>query len=190
MSKKSERKRRARVRKLKGALVTSLFGLFFLILGLIGYFSNRAKFMEYRNSEDVRMVEATVDYVDIRSRKGEYDKMEEYWKAKLKYTVDGKEYTGKFEYLDEVKKGDVKMVEVYRTKKGEYLIPEYTTDSVYNLYNIFYFASIGLGLFFLVIVIIVLLPDKDAKKKRKKQQNKNHNSQSNRSGENVPDEEQ
>ena len=162
---KKEREREKRRKQLQGAIITSLFGLFFLILGIWGFLGNRSKYLGYKNSKDIRVVSATVDYAEIKSRKDENGGKENYWVAKLKYSVDGKEYTGKHEYLSEVKKGDVLNVEVYRDKKGDFLIPEYTTESLYKLYNVLYLAAAGFGLLLLIIVVVVCLPDKKEKKK-------------------------
>ena len=164
MSSKAERRReRAREKRrntIKNAILVGAFGLFFLVLGILGIVISRSKYNDYKNSDDIRTVEATVLSSDIHSKKMKGERPEDYWKAKLSYNIEGKEYNAVKDYYSEVKKGDTVKLEVYHTKDGDYKPATVTTDDEYKLWNIIYIASAGLGLFFIIVSIVVALPEK------------------------------
>ena len=170
MSKRSERKKRAEERKkearkkaIQGAVITMVFAAAMLVLGIIGFISNRKRFEDYSTSPDVRMVDAQVTDVETKSRKDEYDKKNYYYKAKVAYVVDGTEYKGVDEFDDAVKKGDAVRVKVYRAKDGAYKIAAVTNETASKLYNILYICVAAFGAVLLVIGIIVLIPQKEKK---------------------------
>jgi len=168
MSKKSERKKEQRKKTIRDACFVGAIALVFLVLGIVGFISNRRSFNEYGDSSDKRYVDAEITYAEIHSRKGDYGYKENYWKADVKYEVDGTEYTGKTEFSKEVKQGDTRSIEVYRARNGKYKIPEVTSDTAYKLWSILYIAAAALGLILLIISVIVALPDNDQKKKKAK----------------------
>ncbi len=170
MSKRSERKKRAEERKkearkklIQGAVITMVFAAAMLVLGIIGFISNRKRYEDYSSSPDVRMIDAQVTDVETKSRKDEYGKKIYYYKAKVTYVVDGTEYKGVDEFDDAVKKGDAVRVKVYRAKDGAYKIAAVTNETASKLYNILYICVAAFGAVLLVIGIIVLIPQKEKK---------------------------
>ncbi len=170
MSKRSERKKRAQERKkearkklIQGAVITMVFAAAMLVLGIIGFISNRKRYEDYSSSPDVRMIDAQVTDVETKSRKDEYGKKNYYYKAKVTYVVDGTEYKGVDEFDDAVKKGDAVRVKVYRAKDGAYKIAAVTNETASKLYNILYICVAAFGAVLLVIGIIVLIPQKEKK---------------------------
>lgn len=170
MSKRSERKKRAEERKkearkklIQGAVITMVFATAMLVLGIVGYISNRNRFEDYSSSSDVRMVDAQVTDVETKSRKDEYGTKYYYYKAKVTYAIDGTEYKGVNEFDDEVKKGDAVRVKVYKAKDGTYKIPEVTNETANKIYNILYICAAAFGAVLLLISIIVLIPSKKDK---------------------------
>lgn len=170
MSKRSERKKRAEERKkearkklIQGAVITMVFAAAMLVLGIIGFISNRKRYEDYSSSPDVRMIDAQVTDVETKTRKDEYGKKNYYYKAKVTYVVDGTEYKGVDEFDDAVKKGDAVRVKVYRAKDGAYKIAAVTNETASKLYNILYICVAAFGAVLLVIGIIVLIPQKEKK---------------------------
>ena len=168
MSKRSERKQRAEERKkearrklVRGAIIVIVFALSMLVLGVVGFISNRDKYAEYEASEDVRKVDAVVTSVETKSRKDEYGTKYYYYKAKVTYTVDGTEYNGVDEFDKQVKVGETVRVEVYKAKNGTFKIPEITNKTANQLYNILYIAVAVFGFVLVVISIVVLIPKKE-----------------------------
>ena len=170
MSKRAERKKRAEERKkearkkaIQGAVITMVFAAAMLVLGIIGFISNRKRYEDYASSPDVRMVDAQVTDVETKSRKDEYGKKNYYYKAKVTYVVDGTEYKGVDEFDDAIKKGDAVRVKVDRAKDGAYKIAAVTNETASKLYNILYICVAAFGAVLLVIGIIVLIPQKEKK---------------------------
>ncbi len=170
MSKRSERKKRVEERKkearkklIQGAVITMVFAAAMLVLGIIGFISNRKRYEDYSSSPDVRMIDAQVTDVETKSRKDEYGKKNYYYKAKVTYVVDGTEYKGVDEFDDAVKKGDAVRVKVYRAEDEAYKIAAVTNETASKLYNILYICVAAFGAVLLVIGIIVLIPQKEKK---------------------------
>ncbi len=168
MSKRSERKARAeekRRQQRKNGILVMLFAALFLVLGITGIIRSRIAYRGYAESEDIRNVEADITYAEIHSRKNQYGRKENYWKADLQYEIDGTVYTGRTEFSAEVKKGDVRTVEVYRTPKGDYRIPVYRSGGAYGLMNIVYVGSAAFGLLLgIMTAVVCFLPDSQQKK--------------------------
>ncbi|MBQ9827671.1 MAG: hypothetical protein IJM62_03205 [Lachnospiraceae bacterium] len=162
-SEKAERKKEKRKKLIRDAILTAAFGVLFLILGIIGLRSNRAKYYDYKESTDIRTVDATVVSREVHTRKDDYGYEVYYWKADVSYTVDGREYTGTKEFSTEVSPGDVKKIEVYRTSEGEYRIPEVVSDTTYKMWKILYIAVTAVGAILLLISIVVVVSDKNKK---------------------------
>ena len=164
MSKRSERKKRVEERKkearkklIQGAVITMVFAAAMLVLGIIGFISNRKRFEDYSSSPDVRMIDAQVTDVETKSRKDEYGKKNYYYKAKVTYVVDGTEYKGVDEFDDAIKKGDAVRVKVYQAKDGTYKIPAVTNETASKLYNILYICVAAFGAVLLLIGLFVLI---------------------------------
>ncbi|MBO4478636.1 MAG: DUF3592 domain-containing protein [Lachnospiraceae bacterium] len=164
MSKRSERKKRAEERKkearkkmIQGAVITMVFAAVMLVLGIVGYVSNRDRYEDYSTSSDVRMVDAQVTDVETKSRKDEYGTKRYYYKAQVTYEIDGTEYKGVNEFDDEVKKGDAVRVKVYLAKDGTYKIPAVTNETASKLNNILYICVAAFGAVLLLIGLFVLI---------------------------------
>ncbi len=158
-----ERQKERRKKTIRDACIVGAIGLIFLILGIIGFILNRSDFDEYSHSDDVRTVAAEITDASIHSRKDEYGTKKNYWKAEVKYEVDGEEYTGKTEFNSEVKKGDTRNIEVFRAKNGSYKIPEITSDTANKIYSLLYIGAAVFGLILIIIGVVVALPDNGKK---------------------------
>ena len=84
----------------------------------------------------------------------------EYWKVKLSYDVDGKEYSAIKDYDYELKNGDTVKLEVYHSNDGSYKAAVTTSDAEYQIDNILFIASLGLGILLIIVSIVAALPDK------------------------------
>jgi Protein of unknown function (DUF3592). len=164
MSSKAERRReKAREKRkntIKNAILVGCFGLFFLVMGILGIVISKSKYNDYKNSDDIRTVEAKVLNSDIHSEKRKNERRREYWKVKLSYEIDGKEYNAIKDYDYELKKGDTVKLEVYHSKDGSYKAAVTTSDAEFRIDNILFIASLGLGLFLIIVSIVAALPDK------------------------------
>lgn len=159
MSKKSERQKEKRKQTIRDACIVGVIALIFLVLGIIGLVNHKSSYNDYKDSDDVRKVDAVITYVEVKSRKGDYDKKVYYWKADVEYEVNGEEFSGTTEFSTEVKKGDTRSIEVFRSKDGSYKIPEITNDTAYKIWSILYIGSIVLGVILGIICVVVALPD-------------------------------
>ncbi len=167
MSSKAQRRERAREKArekrrntVKNAIIVGCFGLFFLVLGILGMVISRSKYNDYKNSDDIRTVEAKAESSDIHSVKRKGEERRDYWKVKLNFDIDGKEYSVVKDYDYEIKKGDTVKLEVYHSKSGDYKAAVVTSDEDYKLDNILFIASLGVGIFLIIISIVAALPDK------------------------------
>lgn len=169
MAGKARRKKSAKSRNIKDALIIYAIAVVFLALGIYGIVSGNASFREYQNSTDVRTVESTAVYVQSESETIEHDTYTEErvtWYATLEYEIDGVTYSDKEKFETEVNIGDTKTIEVYRTSKGDYKIPEVTNVIQLTLMKILYWGSIILGLLLAVIQTVLLFErEKNVKKK-------------------------
>lgn len=163
MSSKAQRRERAKEKRkntIKNAILVGCFGLFFLIMGVLGIVISKSKYNDYKNSDDVRTVEAKVVNSDIHSEKRKNESRREYWKVKLSYEIDGKEYSAAKDYDYELKKGDTVKLEVYHSNDGSYKAAVTTSDAEYQIDNILFIASLGLGILLIIVSIVAALPDK------------------------------
>ena len=141
MSSKAQRRERAKEKRkntIKNAILVGCFGLFFLIMGILGIVISKSKYSDYKNSDDIRTVEAKVVSSDYHTVKRKNESRREYWKVKLRYDVDGKEYSAVKDFDYELKKGDTVKLEVYHSKDGSYKPPVVTTDGEYKIDNILF----------------------------------------------------
>ena len=163
MSSKAQRRERAKEKRkntIKNAILVGCFGLFFLVMGILGIVISKSKYSDYKNSDDIRTVEAKVVSSDYHTVKRKNESRREYWKVKLSYDVDGKEYSAVKDFDYELKKGDTVKLEVYHSKDGSYKPPVVTTDGEYKIDNILFIASLGLGVFLIIVSIVAAFPDK------------------------------
>ena len=148
MSRRSERKMR-RKEKLKSdirtSLIVSLVGLVFFVLGLAGVLLNQRQLKEYQNTEKLVSVPAEITYAEIKSDKDEDGRQIDVYDAKLAFSVDGKDYTGKKRFDEPVQKGDIRSIEVYRTSSGDYRIPEIRNETDLLAKNVIMMFGIAAG---------------------------------------------
>ncbi len=140
-----------------------ILGLVLLIGGFYEAVTSKIAAHEYKNSSDIRDVTAVVADYEIRSDDDDdsYESRTKY-DAKLYFKVDGKTYEGKKTFYNEISKGDMVTVSVYKTKKGAYKIESKGSPFDFLLYCI----SIAIGTVITAAMITVLISD-DSKKKKK-----------------------
>ena len=163
MSSKAQRRERAKEKRkntIKNAILVGCFGLFFLIMGVLGIVISKSKYNDYKNSDDIRTVEAKVISSEYHTVKRKNESRREYWKVKLSYEIDGKEYSAVKDYDYELKKGDTVKLEVYHSNDGSYKAAVTTSDAEYQIDNILFIASLGLGILLIIVSIVAALPDK------------------------------
>lgn len=169
MSTKSERRRarekEKRKKTIRESIIAAALGIIIIILGIIGIRIISKKYNGYKNSDDKRVVEASIESVEVHSRKNEYDRTEYYYDTKVSFEVDGKTYSGSYEFANEVSKGDTRKVEVYLTEDGDYKTAEVTSEFGYKIYMALLIFVICIGAFFVIAGIFVALPDNDKKRK-------------------------
>lgn len=150
--------------KLQDILIVYGVAAVFLVLGIYGILRSSRAYREYQNSTDVRTVEGTVTQVntkiDIVERHGR-DEREITSYVHLEYEVDGVIYSGKETFYDEeLRIGDTISIEVYKTSKGDYKIPEVSNAFYMILLKICYYASLAVG-FLIALAQTVVLIKKD-----------------------------
>ena len=163
MSSKAQRRERAKEKRkntIKNAILVGCFGLFFLVMGILGIVISKLKYSDYKNSDDIRTVEAKVISSEYHTVKRKNESRREYWKVKLSYEIDGKEYSAAKDYDYELKKGDTVKLEVYHSNDGSYKAAVTTSDAEYQIDNILFIASLGLGILLIIVSIVAALPDK------------------------------
>lgn len=163
MSKKEERRKQKRKESIRMSIIAGVVALLLIIGGIIGYFWIKSKYNDYADSKDVRNVDAEVLSVEVHSRKNEYDTKVYYWKTKVAYTVNGTEYEDEKEFSSEVKKGDIKKIEVYQDSKGEYRVPSVVSETGTKLTAWIFLGVAGFGVLVGVAAVVIALPDNDKK---------------------------
>ena len=113
-----------------------------VVVGIIGTIFSIQKANEYENSDDKRTVTATVYDLDTVTRKDENGFRKMYWKAKLSYEVEGEIFKDSALFENEVKVGDQKEIDIYRTPTGNYRIPR---DSEQKLAKFLFIAIAVVG---------------------------------------------
>lgn len=168
MSKKSERRElhKGRVRKqLYSCIFVGIVGLVFLILGITGVIGNLLEYNDYKNSEEITTVQAEVTYAEIKERKDTNGTIETYWDAELTYSVAGQKYKGEKEFFKDTKTGDIREIEVYRSKNGGYKLPKIKSFAQLIIEDILMIVSIGLGaVLFLIGLIMTIGTGRELKK--------------------------
>jgi flagellar basal body-associated protein FliL len=140
MSKRAARREKARKERHLSLRSGYIVALVLVVVGIIGTIFSIQKANEYENSTDKRTVTATVYDLDTVTRKDENGFRKMYWKAKLSYEVEGEIFKDSALFENEVKVGDQKEIDIYRTPTGNYRIPR---DSEQKLAK-FLFIAIAL----------------------------------------------
>ena len=146
-----------------------ILGLVLLIGGFYEAVTSRIAAHECKNSSDIRDVTAVVSDYEIRSDDDDdsYESRTKY-DAKLYFKVDGKIYEGKKTFYNEISKGDLVTVTVYKTKKGDYKIEPEGNPVKFLLYCI----AIVIGLVLTAAMINSLTSDNSEEKKKDNTENK------------------
>ena len=188
MSKKEERRKRQeqkRKESIRLAIICGVVALLLIVGGIVGYLWIHSKYSDYADSKDIRKVDAEVLQVEVHSRKNEYDTKVFYWKADVIYNVDGTDYEDEKEFDSEVKVGDIKKIEVYQDKRGDYRVPTVVSGNWSTIVGWIFLGVAGLGVLVGIAAVIVALPDdknKGGNGKGNNKNNKNNSSGSNRDG--------
>lgn len=124
----------------KGDIKISLFGLLIgislIVAGVYGIVSNKIENQEYKNSTNIRTVNAVVEECRRKDEKNDADILiRSEYNTKVSFVVDGTTYKGRTYFVfgqnelknslpfqDKIRRGDEVSVEVYRTSKGSYKI--------------------------------------------------------------------
>lgn len=131
MEKKSSKKG-----DIKISLLGLLIGISLIVAGVYGIVSNKIENQEYKNSTDIRTVNAVVEECRRKDEKNDADILiRSEYNTKVSFVVDGTTYKGRTYFVfgqnelknslpfqDKIRRGDEVSVEVYRTSKGSYKI--------------------------------------------------------------------
>lgn len=129
----------------KKAVKSRLFCIALILIGLYGLFASLTGGMQYINSSDKRVVSADVIRVNhIYEKDDDGDITQEKWKATLRYTVDGKEYTAKATYSTETYRGETVQLEVYKTLNGKYKVAAPNTLGCILSASVVLFGSVNM----------------------------------------------
>ena len=142
MSKRAARREKARKERHLSLRSGYIVALVLVVVGIIGTIFSIQKANEYENSDDKRTVTATVYDLDTVTRKDENGFRKMYWKAKLSFEVEGEIFKDSALFENEVKVGDQKEIDIYRTPTGNYRIPR---DSEQKLAKFLFIAIAVVG---------------------------------------------
>lgn len=115
------------------SIVGVLIGIGFIAVGIFNIVVSRTDAREYRNTTDIRTVDALVKQCKEIEREDSDKKKTVYaYELEIAFEVDGKSYTAKgmisdghAAFQNNMRKGDIIPIEVYRTSKGQYkMAPE------------------------------------------------------------------
>ena len=121
---------------IKISLLGLLIGISLIFAGVYGIVSNKIENQEYKNSTDIRTVNAVVEECRRKDEKNDADILiRSEYNTKVSFVVDGTTYKGRTYFVfgqnelksslpfqDKIRRGDEVSVEVYRTSKGSYKI--------------------------------------------------------------------
>lgn len=166
------------------SILALLIGIGFIAVGVFHIVTSRIDAREYKNSTDIRIVDALVEECrKAESKDANTNKRTVLsYGLKISFAVDGNSYTAKGRidsgnraFRDNIQRGDTISIEVYRTSKGQYKI----TPSNDALDFLFAWCMIPLGaVFFLAPVydLTVRKPDPNSvgtgKKSKKRQESR------------------
>lgn len=126
-----------------GALILSII---IIIAGIGGMIYTKKVSWEYKNSTDVRTIDALVYNCAQTNEKDDNGNRKEEYKVSFTYEIDGTTYDDFKIYYKEMRRGDTVQITVYRDSKGRYKLEPGPTP----FYFFAFVAMIPLGLIGLV----------------------------------------
>lgn len=126
-----------------GALILSII---IIIAGIGGMIYTKKVSWEYKNSTDVRTIDALVYNCAQTNEKDDNGNRKEEYKVSFTYEIDGTTYDDFKIYYKEMRRGDIVQITVYRDSKGRYKLEPGPTP----FYFFAFVAMIPLGLIGLV----------------------------------------
>ena len=126
-----------------GALILSII---IIIAGIGGMIYTKKVRWEYKNSTDVRTIDALVYNCAQTNEKDDNGNRKEEYKVSFTYEIDGTTYDDFKIYYKEMRRGDTVQITVYRDSKGRYKLEPGPTP----FYFFAFVAMIPLGLIGLV----------------------------------------
>ena len=126
-----------------GALILSII---IIIAGIGGMIYTKKVSWEYKNSTDVRTIDALVYNCAQTNEKDNNGNRKEEYKVSFTYEIDGTTYVDFKTYYKEMRRGDTVQITVYRDSKGRYKLEPGPTP----FYFLAFAAMIPLGLIGLV----------------------------------------
>ena len=122
-----------------GALILSII---IIIAGIGGMIYTKRLSWEYKNSTDVRTIDALVYSCKQTDEKDDDGDRKEKYKVRFTYEIDGTTYDDFKTCYKKMKKGDTVLITVYRNSKGKYKLEPGPTP----IYFFAFAAMIPLGL--------------------------------------------
>ena len=122
-----------------GALILSII---IIIAGIGGMIYTKRLSWEYKNSTDVRTMDALVYSCKQTDEKDDDGERKEKYKVRFTYEIDGTTYDDFKTCYKKMKKGDTVPITVYRNSKGQYKLEPGPTP----VYFLAFAAMIPLGL--------------------------------------------
>ena len=122
-----------------GALILSII---IIIAGIGGMIYTKRLSWEYKNSTDVRTMDALVYSCKQTDEKDDDGDRKEKYKVRFTYEIDGTTYDDFKTCYKKMKKGDTVPITVYRNSKGQYKLEPGPTP----VYFLAFAAMIPLGL--------------------------------------------
>ena len=136
-------------------------GIGLLVGGIIGVIASRIDANEYKNTADIRKVEAVIEEISSKDEKNDDNTIKGTdYRTKLSFIVDGKTFYGDYDFYasahnekkpayDQLKRGDTISVEVYKTSNGEYKISPDNNPFDFLLYCV----AIPIGAFLIYVFV-------------------------------------
>ena len=128
-----------------GALILSII---IIIAGIGGMIYTKKVSWEYKNSTDVRTMDALVYSCKQTDEKDDDGDRKEKYKVRFTYEIDGTTYDDFKTCYKKMKKGDTVLITVYRNSKGQYKLEPGPTP----VYFLAFAAMIPLGLIGCVVL--------------------------------------
>ena len=128
-----------------GALILSII---IIIAGIGGMIYTKRLSWEYKNSTDVRTMDALVYSCKQTDEKDDDGDRKEKYKVRFTYEIDGTTYDDFKTCYKKMKKGDTVPITVYRNSKGQYKLEPGPTP----VYFLAFAAMIPLGLIGFVVL--------------------------------------
>lgn len=123
-----------------------ILSIIIIIAGIGGMIYTKKVSWEYKNSTDVRTIDALVYNCAQTNEKDDNGNRKEEYKVSFTYEIDGTTYDDFKIYYKEMRRGDTVQITVYRDSKGRYKLEPGPTP----FYFFAFVAMIPLGLIGLV----------------------------------------